>query len=98
QPLDPVLSGDRLVEMEFQLGRALQAQAGSDLPPQKRRRAFEGAAGVSAALFVAERRVVDMRLLQIGRHLNARERYEADAGIVHLARDQQGELAPNLLA
>ena len=40
-------------------------------------------------LVVADERVVDARQLQVGRDLHARERHEADAGVVHLAREQR---------
>ena len=58
--------------------------------------ARSSALAVSVRAFgVAERRVVDARQLQVGRHLHARERDEADAGVVHLAA---GEHLAQLLA
>ena len=54
-------------------------------------------AAVRAGLVVAERGVEDARLLEVGRHLHAGEGDEADARIVHLARQQQRELAADLI-
>src|SRR5437867_4378919 len=88
EPLDAVLSGDRLVVVKMKLGSATQAQTRSDLAAQKRRRASERAFGAVAGLLVAESREVDARPLQIRRHLHARDGHEADAGAVDLARGQ----------
>src|SRR5262245_13990945 len=60
QLLDAILAGDRFVVVKGQFWRALQAQAGADLPPQEPAGARERAVGIAAALFVAERRVVDV--------------------------------------
>ena len=55
--------------------------------------------GLLRAGGVAERRVVDARQLQVGRHLHARERDEADVGIVHLAaREHRAQLLADLVA
>src|SRR5262249_22083497 len=45
----------------------------------------------------AERGVEHPRLLQIRAHLHPGQRHEPDAGIVHFARQQIGELASNLI-
>src|SRR5262245_35907436 len=97
QLLDAILAGNRFVVVKDQFGRALQAQASADLAAQKPAGPREGTVGVAAALLVAERRVVDVRLLQIGGDADARERDEADARIVHLAREQGSQLAANLV-
>ena len=44
-----------------------------------------------------ERRVEDARQLQVGTDLDARERHEADTRVVHLASEQRGQLAANLI-
>src|SRR5262245_28258635 len=67
QLLDAALAGNRFVVVEGQFRRTLQAQARADLPAQKSAGARERAVGVAAALLVAERRVVDVGLLEIGR-------------------------------
>ena len=75
-----------LVEEELQLGHASQPQPPAELAAEERRRALERPRGLPPRLLVAERRVVDARELQVGGDLDAGERQEADARIVHLAR------------
>src|SRR2546425_9574339 len=87
--LDPVLALDRLVEPEFELRNAAQPQAPADVPPHERRGAIQRPRRLPARFLIAERRVVDARELQVGRHRHAGERDEADAGIVDRAAAQQ---------
>src|SRR5436190_10914362 len=101
---DTVLSGDRFVVVKLELGRTPQTQRLADAAAQERRGAGERPGGVlSRGPVVAARRrsrercVVDARELQVGRHLDARQRQEPDAGIVDLARNQVGELAADLI-
>ena len=49
------------------------------------------------AVCIAEAGVVDARVLQIGAHLHARDRDEADTGIVQLARDHRRDFGANLI-
>jgi hypothetical protein len=65
QLLDPVLAGDRLVVDELELGDALQAQPRADLAPEEGNRAVQRPARALARPVVAERRVVDARVLQV---------------------------------
>src|SRR5262249_24296333 len=95
---DAILPGDRLVVDELELRHALQPEARSDLPPEKRRRPFERARRGAARLVVSESRVADPRVLQIGRHRHARDRDEADSRIVDLPREQLRDLAADLVA
>src|SRR5712691_11508300 len=95
--LDPVLAGNRFVVDELELRDALQPQPRSNLPPQKRHGALERARRAPAFLFVAKRGVVHARLLQIRRQLDAGHGHEADAGITHLPRQQDRELAADLV-
>src|SRR5262245_7990813 len=101
QLLDAILAGDRLVVDEPQFGDAAQAQARSDLTAEKRggalQRALRAAARLRLVTARSERCEVDARLLQIRGDLDARQGHEPDARIVHLAREQAGELAANLI-
>src|SRR5450759_1198782 len=96
--LDAVVLGDRGVVEELELRHAPQAHPLPDLAPQERRRPCEGLAGLALRLRVAVGRVVDARDLQIGGYLDLRQGQEADAGIVHLARDELRQLDADLLA
>src|SRR5919197_3860015 len=101
QLLDAILAGNRLVVDELQVGYAAQPQPRSDLPTQEGRGAFErpcrGALRLRFSAGRSERRVVHTRVLQIRRHLDARDRHEADARVVHLAREELAQLASNLI-
>src|SRR3954463_13551334 len=97
EPLDAVLAGDRFVVEELGLRRALQPQPRSDLPPQERRGAAERPFRVPPRRVVAERGVVNARLLQIRRDRDAGDGDEADPRIVDLARQHRGNLAANLV-
>ena len=71
----------------------------ADLAAEERRRALERLARSSARSAASPSdRVVDARQLQVGGDLDARERDEADARIVHLAREQLAELLADLFA
>src|SRR5450830_875321 len=96
--LDAVVLGDRGVVEELELRHAPQAHPLPDLAPQERRRPCEGLAGLALRLRVAVGRVVDARDRQIGGDLDLRQGQEADAGIVHLARDELRQLDADLLA
>jgi len=85
------------IELDF--GYAAQAQSGADLAAQERCRPAQRLFGFAARLGIAERGVVHARQLQIGRHRDARQRDEADAGIVNrTATEQLADLLPNLIA
>ena len=98
QLLDAILAGDRLVVRRTS---ASGTRLSRSLDPICRRR--NGAArssarrAVRAGLVVAKRRVENPRLLKIGRHLHAGDGHEPDPRIVHFARQQQRELAANLV-
>src|ERR1044072_5665913 len=79
QLFDPVLSGNRFVVVKGQFGGPLEPQAGADLAAQEPGGARQRAFGATAALLVAERRVVDVRLLQIGADPHPCQRHEPDA-------------------
>jgi hypothetical protein len=57
---------DALVVEELQLRGPAEAQAAGHLPAQERRRALEGPRRFAPRLLVPERRVVDVRVLEIG--------------------------------
>ena len=76
---------DALVEEELQLGRTPEPQASGELTAQERRRALQRPCGLPPGFLVAERGVVDARVLEVGGDLDAGDRQEADARIVHLA-------------
>jgi hypothetical protein len=95
---DAILAGDRLVVDEPELGHAFQAEAGSDLAPEKRAGSFERTRRALAGVRIAKRGVVHARLLNIGADLNARHGHEPDTGIVKLAsRQQRRDLAADLI-
>src|SRR5690349_8609499 len=64
---DAIALFDRLVVEERQFRDTLEAQPLADPAPQKWRRPIERARRLSSRLVVADRRVVDARLLKIGR-------------------------------
>src|SRR5215472_6511521 len=97
QLFDPILTGDRFVVDEFELGHAPQPQPRSDLPPQERNRAMQRAVRLAPRALVAERREEHAGVLEIGRDLHPGDRHEADPRIVHLAREQLAELSPDLI-
>src|ERR1051326_2221101 len=66
QTLDPILSRDRIVVEESDLGNTLQMQAPADPAAQERGGALQCTSGGAAAGFVAQRRVVHPRRLQVG--------------------------------
>src|SRR5947207_10913675 len=82
---DAVLVLDRFVEPELDLGHPAQAQPAADLAAEKRRGAIERTRRLLPRLLIAERGVEDARDLQVGCHLHARQRDEADARVVDLA-------------
>src|SRR3954469_14862678 len=96
--LDAIVLRDRLVVEERQLRHAPQPDARAELAAQERRRAVERLRRLALRLLVAERRVVDPRDLQIAGDRHLGQRQEADAGIVHLARDELRQLVPDGLA
>ena len=95
--LDPVLAGDGLVVDELELRDAPQTKAGSNLTAQERNRPLQAARRVAARPVVAERSEEHASVLQIRRHLNARDRDEPDARVVNVAREQLAELAADLV-
>src|SRR2546430_2096309 len=97
QLLDAILSGDRFVVPERQLGDAPEPEPRPNLPAQKRSGPLDGARGALAGLVVAEHGVEHARLLKVRRHLHARDRHEPDARIVYVAGEQAGELGANLI-
>src|SRR3954469_15387041 len=97
QLFDPVLAGNRFVVVELQLGGALEAQARAELAAQERRGAAERLGRGGARLVVAERGVVDPRVLQVGRDLHSRNGDEPDPRVVHVARQHRRDLAADLI-
>src|SRR5688572_11941419 len=97
--LDTILMADRFVELKLEFGNAPQAQAIAEMAPEKPGRALERLRRLHAGGIVAEAGVIDARLLQVGGHLHARQRDEADARVVHrAAAEQPAQLLPDLVA
>src|SRR3954462_10018372 len=97
-PFDPVAVFDRLVVEERQFGNPLQLETLSNLPPQKGCRTPERAGRLALCFVVADRRVVDTRLLQVRRHLDARDGEKPDSRIVNVPGQQRRKLRLNLIA
>src|SRR5919197_1814389 len=99
--LDAILAGDRFVVDELQIRHAPQPQARSDLTAEEGSGALERARralfGLCFGAGRAERGVIHASVLKVGRHLDARDRDEPDAGVVHFAREQIPQLAANLI-
>jgi hypothetical protein len=93
--LDAVLALDVLVEEELKFGNASQAQPLADLPAQERLGPLERAAGLRPRLGIAERRVIDARVLQVRRDLDARDGDEAYSRIVDRARQKLRDVLTN---
>src|SRR5688572_3665165 len=96
--LDPVLAFDAFVVEELECRHVPQAEPPPELPAQERHGALERPRRLFARLRVADRRVVDPRLLQVRGHLDVRERQKADPRIVHVAADELRQLLPQLVA
>src|SRR5687767_10195249 len=97
--LDTILMADRFVELKLEFGNAPQPQAIAEMAPEKPGRALERLRRLHAGGIVAEAGVIDARLLQVGGHLHARQRDEADARVVHrAAAEQPAQLLPDLVA
>src|SRR5262249_14435749 len=76
---------------------AAQPQPPAQMTPEERRRSRQCLRCLSPCGVVAHRRVEHPCHLQIGRHLDARQRDEADARIVDRApREQLAQLVANL--
>src|SRR5207253_10377209 len=90
--------GEGLVVEELRFRQAPEADALAGVTPQKRRGTPQGARRLALRVLVAERRVVAARKLKVRGDLHAGEGQEADAGVVHLARDQQRKLGADLIA
>src|SRR5687767_14141163 len=95
--LDAVLSRDRAIVEEAQLGSPPEPQPGTELATEEWRRALEGAGARVTRLVVAQRRLEHPRQLQVRADLDAGQRHEPDPRIVHLAGQQQRELAADLI-
>src|SRR5438034_11081216 len=95
---DPVVTLDRVVVEEFQLGDPPQPQPLADLAAQEGPGAGERAGGLAPRRVVAEGRVVHACRLQVRRDRHVRDGEESDPRVVHLAGDELGELAPDLIA
>jgi hypothetical protein len=96
--LDAVVLLDAFVEEEAQLGRPTQPETPGQLPAQEGVCPLERPRGLAPRFVVPERRVIDPRLLEIGRDVDPRHRQEADAWIVHLAAQHPRDLHANLVA
>jgi len=97
QLLDAVLSRDRVIVLERELRHPLQPQTRTDLTAQKRGCTFERARAVLPRVVVAEHGVEHPCQLNIGAHLDARERHEPNARIVHLSCEQLCQLTSDLI-
>src|SRR4051812_25672671 len=93
---DAILARNRLVVHPLQFGRALEPQPRSDLTAEERNHTVQRARARLARLVVAEDRVEHAGLLQVGADLHARDRHEADAGVVNFPGEQEPELAAQL--
>src|SRR4030095_15924050 len=97
--LDAILMRHRLVEPEIDLRNAPQAQPAADVASQERRRTGEGGGGIAPRRGITHHGVEHARQLQIRRHLDARQRDEADAGIVDdTSSEEIAQLLTNLIA
>src|SRR5436190_6909956 len=98
--LDAVLVLDRFVEAELNFWDVSQMmQPAADLAAEKSGGALERPRRVLARFLIAEARVEHARQLQVRRHLYARQRDEADAGVVDLAAGEDvAQFLANLVA
>src|SRR5262245_61292657 len=96
-PLYAILTGHRIVVDEPDLGRPSQAKPRAKLAAQERRGPFERPRARGLSLLIAKRRVHDPCELEIRADVDARQRDEADAGIVHVPRQQRCQLTSNLV-
>src|SRR5688500_15275863 len=97
QLFDAVLMPDTLVEGEQNLRRPAQPQPLADLPAHESCGPIERARRVLARRRIAEAGVEHPGMLEIGAHLNAGHRHEADPGIVQLARNHRRDLGADLV-
>ena len=97
QLFNAILLCDRLVEHEYELGRAAQPEPLAYLPTHEGRGARQSLAAVRPRSAIAQGAVVDPRVLQIGADLHAGDGDEAQARVVQIARDHTGDLGTNLV-
>jgi len=95
--LDPVLRFDAFVVEELQFGRTPEAQASGELTAKEGRRALQRPCGLPTGFLIAQRGVVDTRVLEIGGDLDAGHRQEADARVVHLPAQHPRNLYADLI-
>ena len=96
--LDSILSSDRLVVEEFELGHPPQPQALAELTPEERRGPLQRPRTLALRRCVAHRRVVHPGHLQIRCDLHLGQGQEPHTRIVYLASEQLGKLASNLIS
>ena len=94
---DPVLPLDAGIEEELEIVDAPEAQPPAQLAAKEGSRPFERALALTARFVVAHGRVVHARLLQIGGYLDVGDGEEADARIVHFAREEIRDLDAELI-
>src|SRR5262249_47037019 len=97
-PFDAIPSFDGFVVEEAQLRHPFQSQPLTNLTTQEGRCSLERACRFTACLVVADGGVGDACLLEIRRDVDARDRQETDAGIMHVPRQQRRELRTDLIA
>src|SRR5919109_1784703 len=92
---DPLASFARIVLGELELGSHLQPDLASENHPEVRTRGPERCPGPSVLLLLAQDRVEDARLAEIGRDPHSGHGNEAEPGILQ-PRDLLGEDLPEL--
>jgi hypothetical protein len=97
QLFDTILAGDRFVKEERELWHTPEPETRADLSSQERRGPVERAPGALTRAIVPERRVIHTCLLDVWAHLDARQRHEPYARVVHFSREELGEFASNLI-
>jgi hypothetical protein len=96
--LDPVVPFDAFVVEELQFGRTSEAEASGELTAKEGRRALQRPCGLPTGFLIAQRRVEDMCVLEIGADLDAGHGQEADARVVHLPAQHPRNLYADLIA
>src|SRR5436190_13181312 len=96
--LDAIVARDGVVVEELEVRHAPEPQPAAELAPQERRGALQRPGAFTLRPLVSHRRVIDARELKIRRDAHFRQRQEPDARIVHVAGEELGELAADLVA
>src|SRR5690606_30336741 len=95
--LDVHRVAERIVVAEVELRCAPDMHAPADLGAQKAGGGAQPLGRAAPVLILAHHAVEDLRVVEIGTHLDVGDGHDTDARIAHVALEQLRQLAPDLL-